>query len=488
VDLGKKQSAPYDESELKDARDRVCRLRDSDASIAHLEELGPLLRNAPVHVIRRHDLHGLFSTEPDLAGGFTDVSRFVRDLDQEAEVYVFWRDFEGAPGDDQPPASRSELCHVAMGQMKEFLGKKGSAWEWDGEVEDWLARRANDVQPGMTLMLSVTQGGYARELGWTGRASDKPEVIPASPEKADGLGRDRQSETDWLPLAAHLSDAEAVVGALANSLGWGNLPRQALTKAALWHDVGKLHSRWQGSVETYVERVRGKIAGYLAASPNGPEVHFLQSLLRRCAPPATAAKPWAKFPDVQKVILSSGLDNDTQGRLAKALKARFRPGLRHEAASALAAWQQWQGRADGWTALGVYLVAAHHGKVRAVLRSRLKRGDDVFGVRPGDKLPLLPGWLFEERELDLTCRVFGAMTEWDSTEDTVVLGQPSWVSVVAELLGPEFPTDRPSSLLPEGEPRGLGPFRLAFLEALISIADVRASRQPGLGANLCQKS
>ncbi|MGH9396290.1 MAG: helicase-related protein, partial [Terriglobia bacterium] len=481
-----KVSNPYELVDLKRSREllRTC----NDVSPASLEAICFTQPFQHTHVIRRHDLYGLFSTEPDLAGGFTDISAFVRDLDKDADVYVFWRDFAAKPQEDQPQPSRDELCHVPVWQLRDFLGKKGSAWEWDGENEGWSPRSARDIRPGMTLMLNFTQGGYAEDFGWTGRSEDKPEVLAPSPDKPDALNRDRQSETDWLSLADHLLDAEAAARTIADSLEWDRLPKDALVKAARWHDVGKLHGKWQDSVETYIKRVRDKIATYSATDLDGPVAVLLRSLEERCALPTTAEKPWAKFPDVRKAIRCSGLDDAIQAALTEALSGQFRPALRHEAASALAAWQHWRRKSDGWTALAIYLVAAHHGKVRTVLRSRLKGGGDVFGIRQGDKLPPLPGWLTETMPLVLECKAFGGTGEWGESGETFDLREPSWVGVVAELLGPEFPSDPLPSVLSEAESKHLGPLRLVFLEALTVAADVRASRQPGSGRNLCQKS
>jgi CRISPR-associated endonuclease/helicase Cas3 len=147
----------------------------------------------------------------------------------------------------------------------------------------------------------------------------------------------------------------------------------------------------------------------------------------------------------------------------------------------LAAWDAWQRGEEGWTALAVYLIAAHHGKVRTVLRST-EGGDDVFGVRPEAILPPLPGWVPAALPLDLRPRAFGAVGAWDDAGERFTSIMPSWVGVVAELLGPELPGDpAPCAAVPVHEPRGLGPFRLAFLEALVRAADARASRWPGRG-------
>ena len=131
---------------------------------------------------------------------------------------------------------------------------------------------------------------------------------------------------------------------------------------------------------------------------------------------------------------------------------RNRPYFRHELASALAylAGRDWKQEAD----LPAYLIAAHHGKVRMRLRAlpnEKHAGDGRLfarGVWDGDKLPRtdLGGTIVPETVLDL---------------DLMQLGEgrfgPSWSARCQALL------------------KQYGPFRLAFLEALLRIADWRAS-------------
>ena len=131
---------------------------------------------------------------------------------------------------------------------------------------------------------------------------------------------------------------------------------------------------------------------------------------------------------------------------------RNRPCFRHELASALAylANRDWKQEAD----LPAYLIAAHHGKVRMRLRAlpNEKHAEDgrlfARGVWDGDKLPRtdLGDMIVLETKLDL---------------DIMQLGEgrlgPSWSARCQALL------------------KQYGPFRLAFLEALLRIADSRAS-------------
>jgi CRISPR-associated endonuclease/helicase Cas3 len=419
VDLTKKDDiAPYDAADLKEARERLAQLPESNASPENIDALGPPLAHPPAHVIRRHDLLGLFSTEPDLAGGFTDVSRFVRDLDPETDVYVFWREFQEPPS-SLPRLGRDELCSVPIGGLRHLI-EKAVAWEWNGELRRWERRRGRDARPGMTLLLHCATGGYDKFIGWTGDQQHKPEALATGEDnEPDSLPADTASESTWVPLAVHLQHAVAKIPRIP---GMSAAEASAVGQALRWHDVGKTHRKWQEAI--------------LKAGLQAPE---------ECL--------WAKFPRVPK--------------------GRFTPGLRHEAASALYAWHKWTAGAPEWTALAVYLIAAHHGKVRTVLRSRVKDkpgGSDVFGVEAGDFLAI-PGLIDPPFELDLSPRMFGASGEW--VEDGFRFAGPGWVEVVAELLDPSAN----AGVLDMREPKALGPFRLAMLEACVTIADVQASRE-----------
>ena len=131
--------------------------------------------------------------------------------------------------------------------------------------------------------------------------------------------------------------------------------------------------------------------------------------------------------------------------------------FRHELASALAflAHEVWSRDAD----LVAYLIAAHHGKVRMNLRAlpheaapKDGRAGARFarGVWEGDELPpfdLEGGERWEGRSLLLSIMELG----WDD------VSRESWTERTRELLA------------------RLGPFRLAWLETLLRIADWRAS-------------
>ena len=146
--------------------------------------------------------------------------------------------------------------------------------------------------------------------------------------------------------------------------------------------------------------------------------------------------PWAKSDRIRKMVSGA------------------RPQFRHELASALAALQ------SGFSDLVAYLIAAHHGKVRLSIRSMPdeKRPPETGrrfarGLWDGERIP--PCRLGkdepeqEEIILDLEPMELGRNTT----------GEPGWL-------------ERCLCLIEEW-----GPFRLAYLESLVRIADWRASRK-----------
>jgi CRISPR-associated endonuclease/helicase Cas3 len=208
------------------------------------EELANALAISPEPCPRALDVHGLFSTEPDLHGGFTDVSRFVRNADPDADLMVFWRDWQGdAPptGDalDGPPLDPNiEACAVALWPLQECLKViHARAWLWNDRAERWDPAPARDLKPGMTVMLRGDLGGYSQTLGWTGVASERLNDLPP-PGRARAL-RDEsprphpnsRSRSLWTSRSRQGASGLArrhTQGRPARSRGHGEVPESAV--------------------------------------------------------------------------------------------------------------------------------------------------------------------------------------------------------------------------------------------------------------------
>lgn len=408
-----KLSPPYTDDELDDARDILGGLES--VAVADL----PAVENAlPLYqVIRRKDFLELFNTDPDLSGFDIDISPWIRD-GGTPPVQVFWRDFSGAPDKENAPV-RDELCPVSIGQIMAHIKKRNGlvAFGWDALGHQWSAVSADNVRPGMILMLRCAEGGYDLARGFMAGHLNKKRPLPALDvvtETQAAYDDDRRSLPGRaVTLAQHLADvrseAENICAALGESCG-----RSCVTRAAQWHDVGKAHRAFQTMLLNNDERAAEK------------ESEF-----------------WAK--------------GEAKGRSCYAVcggTAGFteRRHFRHELISLLA-WLE-HGDRDEHHNLIAYLIAAHHGKVRMGLRALPDEqgpGDArrfARGVWEGDSLPAL---CFGDEQLPETMLRLDIMELGDSA------------------MGPSWST-RTQRLLKEH-----GPFRLAWLETLVRLADWRAS-------------
>lgn len=356
---------------------------------------------------RALDVYGLFSTEPDLYGGFTDVSRFVRNADPDADVFVFWRDWPGnnpPAGDalDGPPIDPNiETCQVALWGLQKFLkDAHARAWLWDDRAERWDATSTHDLKPGMTVMLRGALGGYSQTFGWTGLTSNRLNgLLP--PGRGRALRDDGHAETSyWSSLMSHLADARGEAERLCDALGLQGQIRKAIIEAAGLHDVGKAHPDWRGAVprgSPLHDEVVAKFPTVLRVEAQSGDEKTVQAAVEQKLAHASALSN--ETLDDSKFVrlrwaLTRKLDHDALESIRALPGVRwarhraFRPGfqgkgMRHEAASALTMWRQYRtSNETPYPALAVYLTAAHHGKVRTVLRAISQKGGDVFGIGP----------------------------------------------------------------------------------------------------------
>jgi CRISPR-associated endonuclease/helicase Cas3 len=473
------------------------------------EEYAEALAILPEACPRALDVHGLFSTEPDLHGGFTDVSRFVRNADPDADVVVFWRNWRGEvppTGDalDGPPLDPStETCPVALSPIQKFLNDvKARAWLWNDRVGTWNSISAREMKPGMTVMLKGDLGGYSKILGWTGAATDRLASLPP-PGRGRALRDDWSAQAGyWSSLASHIADSRCEVERISDALDLQGLIRTAVIEAASLDDLGKSHPDWQHAIPKGGPLDHEVLAKFppvfrVETSINDSatvrvSVETKLAVLRRDSRPFVfSALPNESAEDDRFVRLRWALTRELDSAVLDSIRAlpgvqwarhrAFRPGskgkgMRHEAASALAMWHRYRtSNKPPYPALAAYLGASHHGKVRTVLKAISPEDGNVFGI--GRKPETLQ---FDGRDwpMDFSVAFDGSNGEW--TGDGFVVAGPGWTAIVADLLGPwRGEADAAwTGAVPRDEPRALGPFALAWLEWLVRVADWRASDNP----------
>lgn len=428
-DAGEKDAVelarPYAVEELLAARERLERL--TDVAPVHLPS--PEVDGTPHRVIRRKDILDLFDTDPDLTGFDVDVSPYVRDSN-DTDIRVFWRDpqenYEAPPR----PSAR-ELCAIPIGAASDWIKRvrqkqrgtffvRDPQWRRVDGMTDKLPpgwkRFTEDPWPGVTLLVDLKAGGYDDLVGFTGDPKHVPSQViddvahVPSEEESEGHDEDPKSAVGTpVSLATHLRHVAEDANDLCSTLDIDPDTRQAILRAARWHDLGKAHA-------------------------------VFQDTMRRGLGASIGAKEELLAKTVEKSVRHD------------------RAYFRHELASALAflAHEDWSGDAN----LIAYLIAAHHGKVRLNLRAfprevgpKDRNGAETRfarGVWDGDELPALDlggGEQWSGGLLDLSVMELG----WNEAT------HESW-------------TERTRELLVQ-----FGPFRLAWMEALLRIADWRAS-------------
>ncbi len=421
-----KASAPYRQTDLEKARSLLEKCVEgvspkalADTATYNKDAFEKAMAFEHSHVVRRKDLLDLFDTTPDLAGNDIDIDRFVREVD-ETDVRVFWRKWEG----DKPPADadwrrlhRDELCPAPVHEFADFVSKqaRGKVYRWDFLHGEWLRVDKGDIYPGQTYLVHCDCGGYDPSHGWDQKSKEPVASLDITnaeePASEDCTDDDTLAQGVWETIAQHTDEVYSELETILDALRLDESESKAVRHAVRWHDRGKAHSVFQ------------------TALPEG------------------APRPalWAK----------------AQGRFARYCRRYFR----HELASALSVLVAAEAFDGADADLIAYLVAAHHGKVRLSIRSlpgeeipepdengqprRFARG--VWDRDHLDQVDLGGGVIAPEVALSLEPMELGLC------EQPPFEGQPSWLERTLRLRD------------------GLGPFRLAYLEALLRAADWRAS-------------
>ena len=381
VDSDPEITMPYTSDTTDIARQYISELDNVRIdNLPTVSELQPI-----TYVLRYKDLTGLFDTTPDLSGANIDVSQFIRDS-EDLHLQVFWRNVLGNdPDANELDATREELCHVTLSQIRKYLKKKvkteRNVWMWDGLTNRWRQLYENEIRPGLMIMLDASLGGYNVEMGFVPDETKLVTVVTqngVTKVPADYDGDSSTIERIFVTIKQHSQDVLNVARELCDLLP-GEWPRDALLEAARSHDIGKAHPLFQ---ETMVRQLR--------------EENELDPRLNEL---------WAKTPYYNR---------------------HRRKHFRHELASALACLEY--GKSD----LVAYLVAAHHGKVRMSLQALPNESQPdntskryARGIWEGESLPdvELPGEIVPSFAVDLSYMEMGEGAKG-----------PSWLARTVKLL------------------------------------------------------
>lgn len=503
-----KAAAPYTKEALDAAREALRLVAEdwggtADVAPFHLEafeerhpdRLPSLYPYDPPHLLLRHELEELFDTTPDLSGADIDISRFIRS-GEERDLQVFWADVppQTEPGDDLQP-TREALCAVPFLKARDWLcgtetqktkapRLKGGmrAWVWDWLQGSWRIAERRDLYPGQTVLIAAASGGYDARIGWSAEtrvinpALLLPIAVPATGERdaASQDGEPLSGNLNWQGIAFH---GEAV-GRAARQLADRLVPELVaiFDLAGRWHDAGKAHPAFQGSIRT------PKPAGHLAKAPESAW------LPRRALYPMPdgSRRPGFRHELVSTLALFAVLERhspdhpaligpwrellERAGMIVAPVRADDEPDatpLEQEVLALDAA------RFD----LLAYLVCTHHGKVRLAwhacpadhdLPTPAPSGSGpvsgrsaprIRGIQEGDHVPAMELAAADGNRYELPAVRLHLAAAAAGLNPRTGRG---WTERVLGLLAAH------------------GPFTLAWLEALLRAADQRVSADPAL--------
>jgi CRISPR-associated endonuclease/helicase Cas3 len=408
-------ATPYRPEELVTAREALVGLEGKSAAAAHLPRI-PIELEAGA-TLRRVDLLDLFDTTPDLSGSDVDVSRFIREAD-DFNVSVFWR--ESPPEGDRNRVRREELCPAPVVEVRNIVERlqRQQRRDWTC-VRSTLAGNVKDVWRPATpndLRPGILVWLRCDVGGYSENEGFQPEArarVGPVDVTADGARLGEDDETEEFG-----SDRGSWSGAAVTLAMHSEDARE--DAASLVESLGDVvGSRAEAVVRAATWHDAGKIHDV-----------FQETMVKGGAP--ADGGPWAKAPHGAR-----------HGR-------RY---FRHELVSALA-WlrdHDEEPQAD----LIAYLVAAHHGKLRVAAWPFPGEPVDgertLLGVRDGDAVRAA-NLAAEEQTTAFTVDLSGFSVGSSN-------GRPTWTDRVLAL------RDDPLT----------GPFRLAYLETLVRVADWRAS-------------
>jgi len=438
---------PYEQEDINATAAELDQLEDTALTGEDLLGRSVFYTQDQVAVIRRSDFLALFDTSPDLSGNDVDIAPYVRDAeDLDAEVaWATWTPGEGGAPDPEIRFPAAEYrCRVSISDAVK-LAKDRAVWRFDQVAGKWIrvtGQRQSRPRPGEVLLVSAADGGYDADTGFDpsarGPVADSPELLtPAeSAERTAELAAQAQGELadlvagaeeayaadtasvvprKWQSLDEHSEQvrdqAAALIKVLAPDLPAGT--DRSTVLASYLHDIGKAHPIWQDALCNLAEdKEKDRIA---------------------------AGRPWAK-----------------SGGAGGALQFAGGVSFRHELASLLLADGPLRDLLEATPDrdLSMYLMLAHHGKLRVQVRD------------PGD-LAVLPAG-------EASTRKILGLEQGAETQVPSILGQPA-TTLTVDLDQFQLGSDRSWTRSVLGLRDKYGPFVLAYLETLVRVADWRAS-------------
>jgi CRISPR-associated endonuclease/helicase Cas3 len=412
---------PYEPEALRAAREVLAGL--VEASPRNLPPPSP--PPPPVQVIRPRDFEELFDTDPDLSGYDLDISPYIRDGD-DVPVGLFWRSVGAEPLMEMPPPNREELCPAPLGAVRTWLD----------------ARLPASSQPAASPPPSVfIEAPNSRGKGWEQLDRKRLRLLrPGMTLLLDaGVGGYDPRRGFDPAVAAPVAPVPMPATASADD---------EMAPGTRTDDDHRSRADRPVQLRDHLRHVRDAAVG-MADVLDLPDDGRL--VLERAAAWHDVGKAHDEFQ--RRLGNAERANGDLAKNVTYTRHGSARPWFRHELASALAFLAGHDGEPDG--DLVAFLIAAHHGKVRMALRALPdERPEDpsvrmARGVQDGDRLPEVRcgDEVSAPLTLDLELMELG--------EDEA--GRPSWSARTQALLATH------------------GPFRLAYLEALLRIADWRAS-------------